>query len=222
MPHSHDHLHADRARFRPGPIAIVRSTRPVHAGTLRAIQRGGVEHVEITLGTPECLALVRYASESGVRAGVGTVRTLQDADDAMDAGAAFLVTPTTVPAIIEAASARRVPIVCGALTPTEIDLAWQLGADAVKVFPIDALGGERYLTALQAPLSDVAYVPTGGVDATQAQAYARAGCVGVGIGSALVDSTLLRERRWDVLEERARAIASAWHEGTRLLDVGQS
>lgn len=203
-----------------GIVAIVRSRGRVPAAALDALERGGIGRIEVTFGTPGCLDLVEQAAARERPVGMGTVRTVDDARHAIAAGAAFLVTPTFVPDVVAAARAASLPIVCGALTPSEIDAAWRAGADAVKVFPIDAVGGMRYLRAVRAPLADVALVPTGGIGEREAEAYAREGCVGVGVGSALVDDATLADGAWDELVARARRLDEAWRRGLEARGAG--
>lgn len=174
---------------------------------------GGIESLEVTLNTPGALGTIeRWVGQGGAMVGAGTVRTPDDASAAIAAGAQFLVTPTTVPDVLEIARRHGVPVACGALTPSEIDLAWHCGADAVKIFPISTVGGPEYLRAVREPLSDVRMLPTGGVGVETFDAYARAGAVGVGIGGSLVTEALVRDAGWGVLSERARSLTTAWQE----------
>lgn len=195
-----------------GVIAIIRlRNRPAVDEILEALTSAGIRSIEVTLGTPRCLETVaRWSQVQGGNVGVGSVRTESDARQAIEAGARFLVTPTTMPPVLQAARESHIPVVCGAMTPTEIDSAWQLGATAVKVFPIDALGGPAYIRALQGPMPDIPLVPTGGVDAEQSRNYARLGCVGVGVGSAIVDETAVASGDWVSLAQRAAAFAQSW------------
>jgi 2-dehydro-3-deoxyphosphogluconate aldolase/(4S)-4-hydroxy-2-oxoglutarate aldolase len=135
--------------------------------------------------------------------GAGSVRTPAQARDAQNAGAAFLVTPTTNPEVLRAAS---VPVVCGALTPTEIEIASVSGAAYVKVFPASAMG-PGYVKEVLAPMPELRLIPTGGVTLTNLRDYAAAGAVGVGVGSALVteDLTELRRRAKLFVSEAAEA-----------------
>ena len=183
---------------------------------LDALVEGGIRAVEVTLPTPGSLdAVRRWVRDDRVVVGVGTIRSEQDAVLAAEAGAQFIVTPTTVLDVLRVAAERSVPVVPGALTPTEIDLAWRHGAAAVKVFPISALGGAAYLRAIREPLDDVLVLPTGGVDAAAAQEYASAGCVGVGAGGRLVGEQLVADRDWPALTERARDFVDGWEAGRR-------
>ncbi len=198
-----------------GVIAIVRlRTNEPADEVLDHLVAGGITAVEVTLPSPGCLAAVRrWRSRSGVRIGVGTVLSAQDAEQAIEAGAQFLVTPTTSLPVLSTARQADVPVACGALTPTEIQLAWDSGAWSVKVFPIDALGGARYIRNLKGPLPDIPLLPTGGVTVATTTEYAEVGCVGVGIGSALVDEATVTEGAWERLRERAAAFVAAWQQG---------
>ncbi|MED7932090.1 bifunctional 4-hydroxy-2-oxoglutarate aldolase/2-dehydro-3-deoxy-phosphogluconate aldolase [Nonomuraea sp. LP-02] len=198
-----------------GVVAIIRlrESEPDDA-IATALLGGGVNVMEVTLPTPGALGVIRrWGAHPGILVGAGTVRTASDADAAIAAGARFLVTPTTMPDVLGVARAAGVPVACGALTPTEIDLAWGHGAAAVKVFPVSALGGAGYLRAVREPLDDVPLLPTGGVGLEDVASYARMGCVGVGIGGALVSADLVAARRWGAITERAGAFGAAWNEG---------
>ena len=198
-----------------GVIAIVRlRTNEPADEVLDHLVAGGITAVEVTLPSPGSLAAVRrWRSRSDVRVGVGTVISAQDAEQAIEAGAQFLVTPTTSLPVLSTAGQAGVPVACGALTPTEIQLAWDSGAWSVKVFPIDAMGGARYIRNLKGPLPDIPLVPTGGVTVATTTEYAEVGCVGVGIGSALVDEATVAEGAWERLRERAGAFVAAWEKG---------
>jgi 2-dehydro-3-deoxyphosphogluconate aldolase/(4S)-4-hydroxy-2-oxoglutarate aldolase len=198
-----------------GVIAIVRlRTNEPADEVLEHLVAGGITAVEVTLPSPGSLAAVRrWRSRSDVRVGVGTVISAQDAERAIEAGAQFLVTPTTSLPVLSTAGQAGVPVACGALTPTEIQLAWDSGAWSVKVFPIDAMGGARYIRNLKGPLPDIPLVPTGGVTVATTTEYAEVGCVGVGIGSALVDEATVAEGAWERLRERAGAFVTAWEKG---------
>ncbi|WP_283901467.1 bifunctional 4-hydroxy-2-oxoglutarate aldolase/2-dehydro-3-deoxy-phosphogluconate aldolase [Streptomyces pakalii] len=199
-----------------GIVAIVRLSSPPPDEILTALLEGGTPALEVTLTTPGAEETIAHWRERGSSAliGAGTVRTPDDARRAVRAGAQFLVTPTTSPTVLRVSAQAGVPVLCGALTPTEIDTAWQHGAAAVKVFPIDALGGPAYVKALRAPLHDVPLVPTGGIDASAARTYAALGCHAVGVGSSLVSDALAENRDWDALRTRAADLTAAWQNGT--------
>ncbi|MGZ8695636.1 MAG: bifunctional 4-hydroxy-2-oxoglutarate aldolase/2-dehydro-3-deoxy-phosphogluconate aldolase, partial [Gaiellaceae bacterium] len=114
----------------------------------------------------------------------GRVRRPELGGPAGAAGAAACVAPARGPEVVERCLDRGVPVVPGALTPTEVERAWSLGAALVKLFPGSAVGPE-YLRELLAPLADVPLIVTGGIDATNARAFLDAGAVAVGAGSSL-------------------------------------
>lgn len=198
-----------------GVLAIVRlREQPAADGILEALLGGGVTQVEITLPTPHAeQAIARWAERREAVVGAGTVRTVTDVHRAADAGAQFLVTPTVSVPVLHAARERDVPVICGAATPTEIELAWTSGAAAVKVFPAAALGGPQYIRAVREPLDDVPLVATGGVGVAETAAYAAAGCLGVGVGGRLVSEDLVAQQAWAELTTRAAAFVSAWDGG---------
>jgi 2-dehydro-3-deoxyphosphogluconate aldolase/(4S)-4-hydroxy-2-oxoglutarate aldolase len=198
-----------------GVVAIIRlRTEPVTDEIVDALAAGGIRAIEATLPTPGALGIVdRRRADPAVVLGVGTIRTSADVELAVAAGAQFLVTPTTVPAVLEATRAHGLSVCSGALTPTEIDRAWTAGAALVKVFPIDAVGGPGYLRAIAAPLDDIPLMPTGGVTVESAELYAALGCPAVGVGSALVSEQAVRDRDWAGITARARAFADAWDRG---------
>jgi len=183
-------------------IAIVRLSTPDNvARVCQELVDAGLPGVEVTLNTPGALEAI---AALGGAVGAGTVRTAAQARDAQNAGAAFLVTPTVAPEVIRAAS---VPVICGALTPTEIDLASASGAAYVKVFPASAMG-PGYVKEVLAPMPELKLIPTGGVTLAHVAAYAAAGAVGVGVGSSLVTEDIpeLRKRAKAFIE----AAESAW------------
>lgn len=147
----------------------------------------GFMSLEVTLNSPSALATIAHLRRRlGDRAmiGAGTVRTAQDVQLAVDAGAQFLVAPCFDPASVEAARATDRLFIPGVLTPSEAQHAHIAGCSLLKLFPSD-LFGPAYLQALRAPLDDLDFIPTGGVEAANAAAYIRAGAAALGIGSAL-------------------------------------
>lgn len=122
---------------------------------------------------------------SGCFVGAGSVTSVELAEQAIDVGAQFLVSPGLSPAVIEIADAHDVPILPGVATPSEVQSAHDLGIRTVKLFPAAQLGGPAYLRALAAPFPFMRFVPTGGVDFSNAPDYLAAGALAVGIGSGL-------------------------------------
>ena len=175
----------------PRVIAIGRRLVPASLEEVAdALERGGIRAFELTLDGDDALAAIeRLAGRrgGGLLIGAGTVLTVDAAAAAVDAGARFLVSPHTDPAIVGWAAARGIPCFPGALTPTEILGAWRAGAAAVKLFPASAVG-PQFVREHRGPFRDIALIPTGGVTAETAPAYVAAGAVAVGLGSRLTGS----------------------------------
>lgn len=169
-------------------MGIVRgsSAEAAEAAAL-ALFDAGVGLVEVSLTTPDAvrvIARLAAAAPVGCLVGAGTVVTHAEAEAVAEAGAGFAVSPG-ITAGIRRAVALGLPVAPGALTPTEVYEALDLGAVAVKLFPA-SIGGPAYLAALRQPMPDVAFVPVGGVGLDEARAYLAAGAVAVGVGSPLV------------------------------------
>jgi len=195
-----------------GPVvAILRGRRAEHLDrVLDTLIEAGVASLEVTLNTPGALDSLRRRHGQlppGVRLGAGTVRSVSDVDDALAAGATFLVSPHTDVAIARRAREAGVDYLPGAFTATEVAAAWALGPCAVKLFPA-RLGGPRYLRDLREPLDDVVIVPTGGISAESVGEWFAAGAAAVGMGGPLVGDAL---ETGDVraLRERARRVLDA-------------
>lgn len=149
----------------------------------------GLTVLEIAMTVPnaaEAIASAVRAFGSTIIVGAGTITTPELADQAIDAGATFLVTPALLPQAIDAARRRAVPVIAGALTPTEILAAIDAGADWVKVFPASGVGGPAYLRALRGPFPGLNLVPTGGVSLESVGPYIQAGAAAVGVGGELI------------------------------------
>ena len=140
--------------------------------------------------------------------GVGTVLDADTCRAAIAAGAEFVVTPICRTELVAIAHAAGCPIMLGAYTPTEAQLAHEAGADFVKIFPADSLG-PSYIKALRAPLPHLRIVPTGGVDVHNIAEFLKAGCAALGVGSALVSAKILQEADWPELTRRAGALVNA-------------
>ena len=202
---------------RVAAVPLVAILRAADAGRFlevgRVLYEAGVRAVEVTLtstGALEALGRLRAALPEDALLGVGTVRSAADTERAVDAGATYLVAPDLRPEVVAWAVAHGVPVVPGALTPTEIAAAWAAGATAVKVFPASAVGGPAYLEAVRAPLPEVPLVPTGGVGLGDIGAYLAAGAAAVGVGSPLLGDAGDPGGDLDALAGRARrAVAAA-------------
>lgn len=179
---------------------------------VEAILEGGISTFEITLTVPGAVKVIETLSKRfGERAliGAGTVLTAEEARACIDAGARFVVSPGFDLPTLELVLRRGLPMMPGALTPTEVITAWKAGADVVKIFPCSAMGGAKYLKALKGPLPQVKMLPTGGVNASTAAEYLAAGAAALGIGSELVDAAALAAGKTDVITARAKELVQA-------------
>lgn len=191
-----------------GIVPVVRTPTAESAiRSIEAIYRGGVRAAEVTMTVPGAIrALEKVADQFGdkLMLGAGTVLDPETARACMLAGAQFFVTPTLKLSTIEMAK-RYSKVICpGALTPTEVLTAWEAGADVVKVFPANSLGGPKYIKALKGPLPHIEMIPTGGVNLETAGEFLKAGACAVAVGGELVDAKLIKENRYEEMEQRAR------------------
>ena len=158
-----------------------------------AIAAGGVTSLEITMTVPNAVRVIErlVRDRPDLLIGAGTVLDPETARICMLAGAQFIVSPALNLHTIEMCKRYSVPIFPGALTPTEVITAWQAGADAIKVFPANAMGGAKYLASLKAPLPQIELIPTGGVSHTTAVDFLQAGAMALGVGADLCDHKAL-------------------------------
>jgi 2-dehydro-3-deoxyphosphogluconate aldolase / (4S)-4-hydroxy-2-oxoglutarate aldolase len=177
-----------------GVAAVVRASRVADpAGTACALAEAGIRCIEFTFTIPSVLPVIEKASAAaGPIVGAGTVCTPDQARQAIDAGARFIVSPGLVPGIAEPCAAAGIPLILGALTPTEIMAAVAAGAAAVKLFPA-SLGGPGYIRQIRGPFPDVPIVVSGGVSAQAARGFLDAGAVAVMAGSELVSRGAVEE-----------------------------
>jgi 2-dehydro-3-deoxyphosphogluconate aldolase / (4S)-4-hydroxy-2-oxoglutarate aldolase len=191
-----------------GIVPVIRTADAESAvRAVEAVLAGGVRCVEITMTVERALhALEKVADRHGdsILLGAGTVLDPETARSCMLAGAQFFVTPSLKVATIEMAKRYSKVIIPGALTPTEILTAWEAGADAVKVFPCNAVGGAAYIKALKGPFPHIELVPTGGASLETFGDFLRAGACAVGVGSELVDHKTISTGRYEVFTERAK------------------
>ena len=189
-----------------GIVAVVRT--PSHdlvRPSCEVLVAGGILAVEITMTVPNALrALQTVSREFGTRAlvGAGTILNAEQCGEAIQAGAEYIISPITKLEIIFAAHAHHKPVMIGAYTPTEAQLAHEAGADFIKIFPADKLG-PGYIKAVRAPLPHLRIVPTGGVDLQTAPEFLKAGCAALGVGSSLLTAEILKTKNWTELTRLA-------------------
>ncbi|MEA2506946.1 MAG: 2-dehydro-3-deoxyphosphogluconate aldolase / (4S)-4-hydroxy-2-oxoglutarate aldolase [Actinomycetota bacterium] len=169
-----------------------------------AAVRGGFEAVEVTMNTPDATdAMAELAGRTDSILGAGTIVEADQVKQAYDAGAEFIVTPIVAPEVVEAAHELSLPVALGASTPTEIFTARRAGADWVKVFPGESLGGPNYVAHVLGPLDGTPILVTGGLTAENYLGYLDAGAELVGFGGSVFDPEVAAEGRYDELERRA-------------------
>ncbi len=181
----------------------------------QAVLAGGVRVIEVTMTTPGAFDVIKQATRKlgdDVLFGVGSVLDPETARAAILAGAQFVVCPTLNPKIITICRRYSIPVMPGAYTPTEILIAWETGADIVKVFPA-SIGGPAYIKAVKAPLPQIRLAAVGGVDLKNTADFFRAGVEVVGVGGELVNQKLLDSRNFDEITERARGFRQCADEG---------
>ena len=192
-------------------LVLVRAASIPDPGALcAALVAGGIRAVELTFTTPNVGELLRaaVAADTGAIVGAGTVTTVARAREAIDAGARFLVTPGVSDEVAAVARDADVPVIMGALTPTEVMRAVDLGSTAVKLFPAAALG-TAYLAQLRGPFPDVPIVVSGGVTTETANDWITAGALAATAGSGVVAADDVAASRWDAIGTRARAFRQA-------------
>lgn len=191
-----------------GIVPVVRTPSAESAfKSIEAIYAGGIRAAEVTMTVPGAVQLLeQLAGKFGDKMvlGAGTVLDPETCRICMLAGAQFFVTPALNLKTIEMAQRYSKPICPGALTPTEVLTAWQAGADIVKVFPCDNVGGAKYIKALKGPFPQIDMIPTGGVSLTTAGDFLKAGACAVAVGGELVDAKTIKEGKYEVFTERAR------------------
>ncbi len=186
-------------------IAVIRAEKRELARQMAfAVASGGMQLIEVTWNTPQAAKLVvelrRELPDCII--GAGTLLSLSQMHEAIQAGSQFLFTPHIDPEIIQAAVNLNVPIIPGALTPTEIMTAWNLGATCVKVFPVQALGGVKYIKNLRSPLGEIPLIPTGGVTLENAAEFISSGAIAIGLSSELFPKHLVMSGDWDLITQQ--------------------
>jgi 2-dehydro-3-deoxyphosphogluconate aldolase/(4S)-4-hydroxy-2-oxoglutarate aldolase len=195
-----------------GLVAVIRGPSPeLTLKMVEALVAGGVVGIEITYSTPNAPEVVKALDQKfgdQILLGMGTLTEPEQAAESSAAGARFLVSPICDPALGKAMVITGLPIMIGALTPTEVYQAFCLGSDIVKVFP-GSLVGPSYVKALKGPFPRIPLMPTGGVSASNVAEWFAAGVIGVGAGSELCPPQLAKEGRFEEITQKAREFVEA-------------
>ena len=196
-----------------GIIPVVRAATVEEATrAVEAICAGGIPVLEITMTVPNAVSVIReVAQQHGdkVLIGAGTVITAEQAESCLRAGAEFLVSPGLSSSVLAVAHASEKLAIPGALTPTELMNAQELGARLIKIFPCGNVGGPKYLKSLKAPFPSAQLIPTGGVNASNAADFIAAGAFALGVGADLVDTKALREGNLQKIISAAQELVQA-------------
>jgi 2-dehydro-3-deoxyphosphogluconate aldolase/(4S)-4-hydroxy-2-oxoglutarate aldolase len=195
-----------------GLVAVIRGPSPeLTVRMVESLVEGGVLGIEITYSTPNAAEVVRTLDRQfgeQIFLGMGTLTDPAQVEEAKAAGARFLVSPVCESALGKAMVASRLPVMIGALTPTEVLQAYKMGSDVVKIFP-GSLVGPAYLKALRGPFPFIPMMPTGGVSAANVGEWFAAGAFGVGAGSELCPPDLAKAGRFDEITRNARRFVQA-------------
>jgi 2-dehydro-3-deoxyphosphogluconate aldolase / (4S)-4-hydroxy-2-oxoglutarate aldolase len=191
-----------------GVVAVIRADRAddlIDVG--RALRQGGVKFIEITLTVPGALGVIETATAAlrseEVYIGAGTVLDAETARLAILAGASYVVSPAFRPDVIATCKRYGVPVMPGAMTPTEVLNAWEAGADVIKIFPA-GVGGPPFFKDLKSPLPFVELMPTGAVSRQTAPQFIKAGACAVGVGGELVGKPLIEARDFATITRNAK------------------
>jgi 2-dehydro-3-deoxyphosphogluconate aldolase/(4S)-4-hydroxy-2-oxoglutarate aldolase len=193
-----------------GIVPVVRAANLDEARqAINAICRGGIPIIEVTMTVPNAPAMIRELVQHyghQVLTGAGTVTTARQAEVCLEAGAQFLVSPGLSSAVLHVAAQHGTLAIPGALTPTEVMAALEAGARVIKIFPCGSAGGAKHIKALRAPFPETPFIPTGGVNLSNAAEYLAAGSFALGVGADLVDLAALRRNESQKIVEMAKSL----------------
>ena len=193
-----------------GIVPVVRAANLDEARqAINAICRGGIPIIEVTMTVPNAPAMIRELVQHyghQVLTGAGTVTTARQAEVCLEAGAQFLVSPGLSSAVLHVAAQHGTLAIPGALTPTEVMAALEAGARVIKIFPCGSAGGAKHIKALRAPFPETPFIPTGGLNLSNAAEYLAAGSFALGVGADLVDLAALRKNESQKIVEMAKSL----------------
>lgn len=190
-------------------IAVIRTSKMELARQMaNAVAAGGIRIIEITWNTDQAAKLITLLRSElpNCIIGTGTLLTLEELQKALKIGCQFVFTPHTNPIMIQTAKIAAVPIIPGALSPTEIVTAWQAGANCVKIYPVSAVGGANYIKSLQRPLGKIPLIPTGGVTLENAQEFIKVGAIAVGLSGKLFPKKLIISQDWEGITQQTQLL----------------
>lgn len=197
-----------RARIEEiGILPAVRVGSAEHARyASEALHRAGIPLAEITMTVPGALEVISDLAQrrSEMIVGAGTVLDVETAQRCADAGAKFLTSTGFVPEVVEFALKKSLLVIPGALTPTEVIMAWKAGSDFIKIFPCAPVGGDHYIRALKVPFPKIPLIAAGGVNQQTAFHYILAGASALGVGAELIPKEAIQQKQEERIHELAR------------------
>lgn len=186
-------------------IPVLRKISPARClNVVQALVDGGIKAVEVTMDSENPTKTIANLSKefSHLVVGAGTVLTIEECEKAIDAGAAFVVSPVLNLDIIKLCVEKKIPVIPGVFTPTEMQIAYEAGAKMVKLFPASTLG-PRFIKDVKGPLSHIEIMTTGGISLDTAKSYIDAGAKIVGAGSDLLQKKWIEEENWSLITKEA-------------------
>ena len=202
-------------------LPIVGILRNIKSESLSSILphfvEAGFSSIEITMNTPDAGKMIADTISSHgnrLNVGAGTVCSLGDLENALNAGANFIVTPVVVKEVIKECVRLGIPVFPGAFSPTEIYEAWSLGATMVKVFPASSLGPD-FIKSVKAPFPHIKIMPTGGIETKDLSVYRKSGADAIGIGGPLFPNSLIEKGEWSKLSDHMKEFKKAWEASNR-------
>lgn len=195
-------------------VGILRGIDEEHLEKIsETIIASGLKTVEITMNTAKADILIKKMIEytSGhLNVGAGTVLTINDLDKALNAGASFIVTPSVTTDVVTYCKSNNIPVFPGALTPTEIYNAWNLGATMVKVFPA-SLFGPKYIKELKGPFNTIELMAVGGISKDNIGSYFNMGASAVAFGASIFNKEHMEVGRFDIIEQEIKNLIESYH-----------
>lgn len=188
-------------------VPVIRTTNTDEARkAVEVLFESGIKVFEITMTVPHAIELIGElsAANDGILVGAGTVLDKRQAEDCIRAGAGFVVSPAFDLETVLFCRENEIAVMPGTITPTEVLTAHKAGADCVKVFPCDVMGGAKYLKTLKTLFPEIEMMPTGGVNLETIGDFFRAGAFAVGVGTDLVDAKAIRQGKIETVIEHAK------------------
>jgi len=194
-------------------LAILRGISDKHIDPLLSLlMKSGIQYIEVTMNTAGAVGILKKTlKKTGdkIKIGAGTVLCDNDLNDALSAGAQFIVSPSVIESVINKCVREKIPVFPGALTPTEVHKAWELGATMVKLFP-SGMFGPGYIRALKGPFSDIKIMAVGGINEQNIAMFFKQGADAVAFGAGIIRHEWLDKDRYDLMEEKLSLLIKSY------------